>query len=122
MKRPSQPRKPLQLSPTTVPRSKPLRKPLQPLLANVQYQPKRPIVKQPQTDREGVLIPHSRLPNSNPIPHSVLPNSNPMQTISSYKFTHIQSAVSNLQQTQRAIAQIKLTIEPFLSALTSQRL
>ena len=90
LQRPSQPLKSLQLSPTTVPRSKPLRKPLQPLSANVQHQQKRPIVKQPQTDREGVLITHSGLPNSNQIPQSRLPNSNPMRTISAYKCTQIQ--------------------------------
>ena len=85
-----------------------------------------------------LLIPHSRLPKSNPIPQSGLPNSNPTRTISAYKCTQIQSAVynkqrtqgeiahlkqvSNAQQTQRATAQLKRTIKPFISALTSQRL
>ena len=84
------------------------------------------------------MIPHSGLPNSNQIPQSGLPNSNPTQTISAYKFTQIQSEVSNKQRTQmeidqlkgvsnvqriqRAIAQPKRTIEPFINALTSQRL
>ena len=109
LQHPPQPQKPLQLSPTTVPRSKPLKKPLQPLLDNVQQQPKRPIVKQQQTDREGVLITHPRLPNSNPNPHSGLPNYNPMRKISAYKCTHKQSAVSNVQQTQRVIANVQQT-------------
>ena len=102
LQHPSQQRKTLQLSPKTVPHSKPLRKPLQLLSANVE------------------------------------PNSNPTRTISAYKCTQIQSAVSNKQRTQRAIAQLKgvsnvqrtqrsiaqlkRTIEPFISALTSQRL
>ena len=106
---PSQPRKPLQLSPTTAPCSKPQQKPLQPLSDNVQQQPKRHIIKRPQTDREGVLIPHSGLPNSNPNPQSGLPNYNPTQTISAYKCTHKKSAVSNVQQTQRAIANVHQT-------------
>ena len=69
-----------------------------------------------------ILIRHSGLPNSNPIPHSGLPNSNPTRTISAYKCTHLQSTVSTLQQTQRSIAQLKWTIEPFVSALTFQPL
>ena len=56
------------------------------------------------------------------IPHSGLPNSNPTRTISAYKCTHLQSTVSTLQQTQRSIAQLKWTIEPFVSALTFQPL
>ena len=149
LQHPSQPRKPLQLSPTTVSRSKPLKKPLQRLSVNVQQQPKRPIVKRPHTDREGVLIPHFGLPNSNLNPQPGLPNSNPMQTIIEYKCTHKQSevsyvqqtqrAISNVQQTQReisnvhqtqreisivqqtqrAISQLKQSIEPFVNALTS---
>ena len=85
-----------------------------------------------------LMIIHSGLPNSYPIPHCGLPSSNPTRTISAYKCTQIQSAVSNeqrtqrsiaqlkrvsnVQQTQREIAQLKRTIEPFISALNSQRL
>ena len=42
-------------------------------------------------------------------PHSGLPNSNPSRTISAYKCTHKQSAVSNLYQTQREISNVHQT-------------
>ena len=68
-----------------------------------------------------LLITHFGLPNYNPNPHPGLPNYNPTQTISEYKCTHKQSAVSNSQQTQMAISNVQQTQRDIDNLQQSQR-